>query len=172
VILISGPTQIIPPPGVRFHRIQTAEEMERQVDKHFPKADVLIMAAAVSDYRFSEISSQKIKKRSRSQTIRLVPTQDILHKAGKRKGKRILVGFAAETDEIQENALKKAKAKNLDMIVANDITKKGTGFGSDFNRVVLIFPEGKSIRSGKKSKTEISAMILDEIEEKIGQRSG
>jgi phosphopantothenoylcysteine decarboxylase/phosphopantothenate--cysteine ligase len=172
VVLISGPTQIIPPPGVRLHRVQTAEEMERQVDKNFSKAVVLIMAAAVSDYKFSEISSQKIKKRSRSQTIRLVPTQDILQKVGKKKGKRVLVGFAAETDKIQEHALKKAKAKNLDMIVANDITKKGMGFGSDFNQVVLIFPDGKNIRSGKKTKTEISAMILDEIEEKIGQRSG
>ena len=171
VILVSGPTQIIPPPGVRVQWIQTAEEMEREVDKHFPKANVLIMAAAVADYKFSSVSSQKIKKQTKSQTVSLVQTPDILQKAGKMKGKRILVGFAAETERIKEHALKKARAKNLDMIVANDITKKGIGFGSDFNQVIIVFPDGKSIRSGKKTKSEISAMILDKIEDKIGKGS-
>ena len=171
VILVSGPTQIIPPPGVRVQWIQTAEEMEREVDKHFPNANVLIMAAAVADYKFSSVSSQKIKKQTKSQTVSLVQTPDILQKAGKMKGKRILVGFAAETERIKEHALKKARAKNLDMIVANDITKKGIGFGSDFNQVIIVFPDGKSIRSGKKTKSEISAMILDKIEDKIGKGS-
>jgi phosphopantothenoylcysteine decarboxylase/phosphopantothenate--cysteine ligase len=171
VILVSGPTQIIPPPGVRVQWIQTAEEMEREVDKHFPKANVLIMAAAVADYKFSSVSSQKIKKQTKSQTVSLVQTPDILQKVGKMKGKRILVGFAADTERIKEHALKKARAKNLDMIVANDITKKGIGFGSDFNQVIIVFPDGKSIRSGKKTKSEISAMILDKIEDKIGKGS-
>jgi len=171
VILVSGPTQIIPPPGVRVRWIQSAEEMEREVVKHFPKADVLIMAAAVVDYKFSKVLSQKIKKRNESQPLHLVRTPDILQKVGKKKGKRILVGFAAETEKIKENALKKALAKNLDMIVANDIKKEGIGFGSDFNQVLFVFPDGKSIRSGKKTKSEISAMILDKIEEKIGERS-
>lgn len=171
VILVSGPTQIIPPPNVCVRWIQTAEEMEREVDEHFPKADVLIMAAAVADYKFSAVSSQKIKKRTTSQTISLVKTPDILQKVGKKKGKRILVGFAAETEKMKEHALKKVLAKNLDMIVANDITKKGIGFGSDLNQVIFVFPDGKSIRSGKKTKSEISAMILDEIEGKIGKGS-
>jgi phosphopantothenoylcysteine decarboxylase/phosphopantothenate--cysteine ligase len=171
VILVSGPTQIIPPPGVRVQWIQTAEEMEREVDKHFPKANVLIMAAAVADYKFSSVSSQKIKKQTKSQTVSLVQTPDILQKAGKMKGKRILVGFAAETERIKEHALKKALTKNLDMIVANDITKKGIGFGSDFNQVIIVFPDGKSIRSGKKTKSEISTIILDEIEGKIDKSS-
>ena len=171
VILVSGPTQIIPPPGVRVLWIQTAEEMEREVDKHFPKADVLIMAAAVADYRFSAISSRKIKKQSKSQTVSLVQTPDILQKAGKKKGDRILVGFAAETERIKEHALQKAHAKNLDMIVANDITKKGIGFGSDFNQVIIVFPDGKSIRSGKKTKSEISTIILNEIEGKLDKKS-
>ena len=171
VILVSGPTQIIPPPGVRVLWIQTAEEMEREVDKHFPKADVLIMAAAVAEYRFSAISSRKIKKQSKSQTVSLVQTPDILQKAGKKKGDRILVGFAAETERIKEHALQKAHAKNLDMIVANDITKKGIGFGSDFNQVLIVFPDGKSIRSGKKTKSEISTIILNEIEGKLDKKS-
>ncbi|MEE8603875.1 MAG: bifunctional phosphopantothenoylcysteine decarboxylase/phosphopantothenate--cysteine ligase CoaBC [Candidatus Aminicenantaceae bacterium] len=171
VILVSGPTHIIPPPGARVKWVQTAEEMEREVGRHFPKADVLIMAAAVADYKFSTVSSQKIKKQKKSQTIHLVQTLDILQKFGKKKGKRILVGFAAETERIKENALKKAIQKNLDMIVANDIKKKGSGFGSDYNQVTLVFPDGKSIRSSKRTKSEISAMIIDVIEEKIGKGS-
>jgi phosphopantothenoylcysteine decarboxylase/phosphopantothenate--cysteine ligase len=171
VILVSGPTDIIPPPGVHVEWVQTAEEMEREVTRHFPKADVLIMAAAVSDYKFSEISSQKIKKQQKSQTVRLVQTPDILKKVGQKKGKRILVGFAAETERIKENAIKKAKEKNLDMIVANNITKQGVGFGSDYNQVTVVFPDGKSVRTQKKAKSEISAMILDKIEEKIGKGS-
>lgn len=171
VILVSGPTHIIPPPGARVRWVQTAEEMEQEVGRHFPKADVLIMAAAVADYKFSTVSSQKIKKKKKSQTIHLVQTPDILQKFGKKKGKRILVGFAAETERVKENALKKAIQKNLDMIVANDITKKGSGFGSDYNQVTLVFPDGKSIRSSKRTKSEISAKIMDVIEEKIGKGS-
>lgn len=171
VILVSGPTHIIPPPGARVKWVQTAEEMEREVGRHFPKADVLIMAAAVADYKFSTVSSQKIKKQKKFQTIHLVQTPDVLQKFGKKKGKRILVGFAAETERIKENALKKATQKNLDMIVANDITKKGSGFGSDYNQVTFVFPDGKSIRSSKRTKSEISAKIMDVIEEKIGKGS-
>lgn len=171
VILVSGPTHILPPPGARVKWVQTAEEMEREVGRHFPKADVLIMAAAVADYKFSTVSSQKIKKQKKSQTIHLVQTPDILLKFGKKKGKRILVGFAAETKKVKENALKKAVQKNLDMIVANDITKKGSGFGSDYNQVTLVFPDGKSIRFSKRTKSEISAKIMDVIEEKIGKGS-
>jgi phosphopantothenoylcysteine decarboxylase/phosphopantothenate--cysteine ligase len=129
------------------------------------------MAAAVSDYKFSEVSLQKIKKQNKSRTIRLVPTPDILLKLGKRKGKKILVGFAAESEKMVENALDKIARKNLDMIVANDIAKKGRGFASDYNQVTIVYPDGKNIRSGKKSKREISAMIMDAIEEKIGQGS-
>ena len=81
------------------------------------------------------------------------------------------MGFAAETEKLKENALKKAKEKNLDMVVANDITKTGVGFGSDYNQVTLVFPDGKSVRTQKRTKSEISAMILDKIEEKIGKGS-
>lgn len=171
VILVSGPTHLIPPPGVRLDRVQTAEEMEEKVGDHFLQADVLVMAAAVSDFKFPDVSSQKIKKREKTQTIQLIPTPDILQKYGKKKGKKMIVGFAAESEKIVENALEKALQKNLDMIVANDITKKGSGFGSDFNQVTIVFPDGNSIPSKKKSKTEISAMIMDAIEEKIEQGS-
>ncbi len=171
VILVSGPTHIIPPPAARVKWVQTAEEMDREVGRHFSKADVLIMAAAVSDYRFSRVCSQKMKKSQKSQTIRLTQTPDILQKLGNKKGKRILVGFAAETEKIEDNALKKIKQKNLDMIIANDITKKGVGFGSDYNQVIFVFPDGKHIHTPKRTKPEISAMILDEIEKKIVKRN-
>jgi phosphopantothenoylcysteine decarboxylase/phosphopantothenate--cysteine ligase len=170
VVLISGPTSITPPPGARVMWIQTAEEMESQVEKHFSKADVVIMAAAVSDFRFAEASSQKIKKERLSKTVELIQTTDILKKISEKKGERILVGFAAETDKIVEKASVKLKEKNLDMIVANDVSKKGIGFEADDNRVTLVFSEGENIRSGRKPKSEISQMILDAIEERIGKR--
>jgi len=171
VILVSGPTHIIPPKGASLQMVQTAEEMERAVKKHFPKSDVLIMAAAVADYRFAEVSPQKIKKQPKSQTVRLVRTPDILQSIGKKKGRRIVVGFAAETENINQNAMKKAKEKNMDMIVANDITKKDMGFGSDYNEVIFLFPDGKTVPSGKRTKSEISEVLLDMLEEKIGKRS-
>jgi phosphopantothenoylcysteine decarboxylase/phosphopantothenate--cysteine ligase len=171
VILVTGPTHIYPPPGVLVKKVQTAEEMEREVGRHFTKADALVMAAAVSDFKFSTVSAQKMKKQAKSQIIHLVRTPDILQKLGKKKGKRIMVGFAAETENVKENALKKAIQKNLDMIVANDVTKKGSGFGSDYNQVTMVFPDGRSIQSRKQTKSEISTMVMDMIEEKIGQGS-
>jgi phosphopantothenoylcysteine decarboxylase/phosphopantothenate--cysteine ligase len=170
VILVSGPTSIAPPPGARVKWIRSAEEMESEVEEYFQKADVLIMAAAVSDFKFSAISPGKTKKGRLARSVELVPTADILKKMGGKKGDRILVGFAAETDKIVENAKAKLKEKNVDLIVANDVSKKGAGFGSDTNQVTLIFPGGKAVRSGKKSKKEISRLILDAVEERIGKK--
>jgi len=170
VILVSGPTSLIPPKGAVLRKVQTAEEMERDVKKYFPKSDVLIMAAAVADYKFAEAFPQKIKKQPTALTVRLIRTPDILEGVGKKKGKRIVVGFAAETENIAENAMKKVKEKNLDMIVANDISKKGTGFDSDYNEVLFLFPDGKTLPSGKRTKTEISAALLDMLEENIAKR--
>lgn len=169
VILISGPTHITPPPGVRMEWVQTAEEMEKAVERNLHRADIVIMAAAVSDFKFSNPSSKKIKKRQMSRSIHLVETPDILKKIGQRKGEKILVGFAAETENMEENALKKLKEKHLDLVVANDVSKKDIGFGSDYNQVKLVFSDGKVVRSGKKSKFEISQMILDKIEKKVGK---
>lgn len=171
VILVSGPTNLIPPPGVRVKWILTAEEMGKEVERYLPKSDIIIMAAAVSDFKFSSSSSQKIKKQKMSRTIHLVETPDILKKTARRKAGRFLVGFAAETESVQENALRKLKEKSLDLIVANDVSKNDMGFGSDYNRVWLCFSDGKILRSGKKSKFEISQMILDEIEGRIGRKS-
>ncbi len=170
VVLISGPTSIVPPPGARVIWVQTAAEMESEVERHFKKADVVVMAAAVSDFRFAEVSSRKVKKERLSKTVELIPTQDILKKIGKKKGDKILVGFAAETHKIVENASVKLREKNLDLIVANDISKKSIGFAVDYNQVTLVFPDGKDIRSGRKTKREISQILWDTIEEKIGKR--
>ncbi|MCK4263962.1 MAG: phosphopantothenoylcysteine decarboxylase, partial [Candidatus Aminicenantes bacterium] len=169
VILISGPTNIQPPREAEFREIQTAQEMEEEILKHFEKADIVIMAAAVSDFKFAEVSFQKIKKRESSRKVDLIRTQDVLKKISHKKGKKILVGFAAETENVIHNALKKLKEKNLDLIVANDVSVEGVGFESDFNQVSIIHPDGRMIKTGKKSKLEISKIILDEVEEIIGK---
>lgn len=170
VVLVSGPTHLFPPPGAKFEEIQTAREMEDAVFKHFDQAQIIVMAAAVSDFKFAEMSSQKIKKKELSKKVTLVQTRDILMKLSQKKEDKILVGFAAETGDVVSNALDKIKRKNLDLIVANDVSKEGVGFGSDFNRVSIVYPDGRTIRTEKKSKLEISQIILDEVEAIIGKK--
>ncbi len=171
VILISGPTHIFPPRRAAVKKVQTAREMEKEVLKHFASSDIVIMAAAVSDFRFAESTPHKIKKETLREKIEIVPTQDILQKLGRKKEGRILVGFSAETENVVENAQKKMRKKNLDLIVANNILDEGIGFGSDFNQVSLISPGGKIVHSDRKSKLEISQMILDRVEDIVGKKS-
>jgi phosphopantothenoylcysteine decarboxylase/phosphopantothenate--cysteine ligase len=168
VILISGPTHIFPPPEANLKKVRTAQEMEKEVVARFGQADVVIMAAAISDFRFAETSSQKIKKEKLAKKIDVVPTEDILQKLSSKKGAKIIVGFAAETEDVVNNALKKMKKKSLDLIVANNVLDEGIGFESDFNQVSLIFPDGKTIHTEKKSKIEISQIILDRVEDILG----
>ena len=170
VILISGPTHLMPPPNVTFRNIITAQEMEKEVLNSFREADIIIMAAAISDYRFSSTASQKIKKAESSRPVKLVRTQDILKKIAQKKGERILVGFAAETENVVKNAIKKIKEKNLDLIIANDVSAKETGFESEFNQVSLIHPNGKIYHTEKRSKSEISRMIFDAIENIVAKK--
>jgi phosphopantothenoylcysteine decarboxylase/phosphopantothenate--cysteine ligase len=169
VILISGPTHIFPPPEAKLKKVQTAREMEKEVMARFGQADVVIMAAAISDFRFAETSSQKIKKEKLEKKIDIVPTEDVLQKLSSKKGAKIIVGFAAETEDVVNNALKKMKKKNLDLIVANNVLDEGIGFESDFNQVSIIFPDGKTIHTEKKSKLEISQIILDRVEDILGR---
>jgi phosphopantothenoylcysteine decarboxylase/phosphopantothenate--cysteine ligase len=171
VILISGPTHIFPPRKAAVKKVQTAREMEKEILKHFASSDIVIMAAAVSDFRFAESTPHKIKKETLREKIEIVPTQDILQKLGRKKEGRILVGFSAETENVVENAQKKMRKKNLDLIVANNVLDEGIGFGSDFNRVSLISPGGKIVHSERKSKLEISQMILDKVEDIVGKKS-
>ncbi len=169
VILISGPTHIFPPPEANLKKVRTAQEMEKEVVARFGQADVVIMAAAISDFRFAETSSQKIKKEKLEKKIDVVPTEDILQKLSSKKGAKIIVGFAAETEDVVNNALKKMKKKSLDLIVANNVLDEGIGFESDFNQVSIIFPDGKTIHTEKKSKLEISKIILDRVEDILGR---
>jgi phosphopantothenoylcysteine decarboxylase/phosphopantothenate--cysteine ligase len=170
VILISGPTHLFPPLKVKFKEVQTAEEMRKEVMEYFPKADIVIMAAAVSDFKFAEVSLQKIKKKDMREKISIVQTNDILKDLGQKKERKILVGFAAETEDIVNNALKKIREKNLDLIIANNVLQEGIGFEADYNQVSVIYPDGKRFHTEKKSKLEISQIILDKIEEIIGEK--
>ncbi len=164
VTLVSGPTRLDPPGGVRTVRVGTAAEMEKAVLAAFPKADVVVMAAAVSDFRFAATAGRKVPKRELAGAVGLVPTPDILKGLGKKKGRKVLVGFAAETESTIPHALRKLREKNLDLIVANDVGEAGVGFESDANRVTIIDPAGRVAPTDRLSKREISRIVLDRIE--------
>ncbi|MBM4347512.1 MAG: bifunctional phosphopantothenoylcysteine decarboxylase/phosphopantothenate--cysteine ligase CoaBC, partial [Deltaproteobacteria bacterium] len=144
VVLVSGPTSIpLPRSDISLVSVKTAEEMRKAVDTHLKDCSVVIKAAAVSDYRPKEVSQKKLKKTTPSISLEMERTRDILGEIGKKKGKRILVGFAAETEDLVTNAKKKLKEKNLDLIVVNDVTKPGAGFVSETNQVKFLYPSGE-----------------------------
>lgn len=163
VTLISGPTNITPPAGVNFIRVSSAQEMYERVLDNFEGNDIIIKAAAVADYRPETISKEKIKKQDDDLYIKLVRNPDILMELGKRKGNKYLVGFAAETNDVIEYAKGKIKKKNLDLIVANDITEEGAGFGGDTNIVYLIDSRDEVIKLDKMPKLKVAHEILDKI---------
>jgi len=172
VRLISGPVSLVPPAQAELRKVETAEAMAQEVMKYFRQADVLIMAAAVSDFKFASVSPQKIKKQRAAKRIELAQTEDILAALRQKQGRKrkIVVGFAAETENVAANALKKLKDKRLDLIVANDVSQEGIGFESDSNQVTLIGKEGGVFESEKLSKREISRLILDRIEVLFGEK--
>lgn len=142
VTLVSGPTALTPPRGVKTVTVETAAQMAREVLCRARRADIILLAAAVADYRPVKKAARKIKKTSRPRTLRLAPTRDIAAALGRRKRRgQVLVGFAAETENLLAHARRKLAAKNLDLIVANRIGRKDSGFGSDTNEIVLI-PRG------------------------------
>jgi phosphopantothenoylcysteine decarboxylase/phosphopantothenate--cysteine ligase len=163
VILVSGPTRLPAPHGVETVGVRSAEEMERAVKDRVGPATVVIAAAAVSDYRPAAASASKIKKTEGALTVELVRTPDILKGLGAAKGGRVLVGFAAETEDLVANARKKLEAKNLDLVVANDVTAAGAGFGGDTNAVVLLRRDGGRVDVPLASKREVAERILDEV---------
>ncbi|MEI6125687.1 MAG: bifunctional phosphopantothenoylcysteine decarboxylase/phosphopantothenate--cysteine ligase CoaBC [Pseudomonadota bacterium] len=163
VTLVTGPSALFSPRNVHVVKVKTAQEMASAVDKYFSKADIIIKSAAVSDYRPTVISAHKIKKQDAAQQIEFERTSDILAALGKKKGNKILVGFAAETHEILANAREKLQKKNLDMIVANDVGKKDSGFGSDVNKVTLLLPGGEVVALPSMSKDDVAQKILDRI---------
>lgn len=163
VVLISGPTSLDAPAGVERVNVRTALEMQQAVRQHFEKASVGIFAAAVSDYRPAEPTSQKIKRSKDALEIRLEPNPDILASVAAEKGARLVVGFAAETERVAESARKKLSAKNADLIVANDVTAEGAGFDLDTNVVTLFARDGRDLPLPKMTKSEVASRILDEV---------
>lgn len=163
VVLISGPVALTPPTGVTFIPVITAAEMHRAVMEQIGEAQVVVMAAAVSDFRPAAVSDRKIKKEAAPATLALERTTDILQQLGDMPRKRLLVGFAAETDNVLENASRKLHAKNLDMIVANDLLTTGAGFGSDTNVVTIIDRTGTTTQLPLMDKAEVAARVLDKV---------
>ncbi len=163
VTLISGPTKLEPPQGVNLISVQTAEEMFNAVKENFAVADVVIMAAAVADFRPRWVTSGKIKKESADLLLELERTPDILAYLGQHKSNQILVGFAAETEDLLVNAREKLARKNLDMIVANDLTEEGAGFDVDTNVATILFPEGEAVELPRLTKKELAGVILDQV---------
>src|SRR5215813_10740559 len=163
VILVSGPTSLDTPSNVARINVRTAQEMQQAVREHFGSASVGIFAAAVADYRPAEPLSEKIKRDKEPLTLRLEPNPDILASVAADKGARLVVGFAAETDRVAENARKKLLAKNADLIVANDVTAEGAGFDLDTNVVTLFARDGRDLPLPKMTKREVADRILDEI---------
>ena len=162
VVLITGPTALATPKGVERVDVRTAEEMMAAARKHFPPCSLAIFAAAVADYRPAEPASSKIKRSKEALTIRLEPNADILATLAKEKGGRIVVGFAAETEQVAENARKKLAQKNADLIVANDVTAQGAGFDHDTNIITLFSRDGRDLPLPRMSKAEVAERILDE----------
>ncbi len=162
VKLISGPVNIKTPFGVERVGVKTADEMFNEVMKSYEAFDILIMVAAVADYRCAQMAEKKIKKKGEKLTIELIKNPDIAKELGKMKGNRILVGFSAETNDLVNNACEKLAAKNLDLIIANDVTQEGAGFGTDTNIIKIIRRNGDIIDLPIMSKAEAGDKILDE----------
>jgi len=163
VVLVSGPVNIPAPKGVEYIPVLSARDMFAAVKEHYQEADIIVKAAAVADYSPKESFANKMKKRPGNLEVVFERTPDILQYLGENKGKQVLVGFAAETNNLVENAVKKIKAKNLDLIVANDITQPGAGFGTDTNIVKLIYRDGRMEHFDKMVKEEVAHQILDRL---------
>ncbi len=163
VVLVSGPSAIEPPSAVRLIPVNTAAEMRRAVLEQFPECTAVIMAAAVADYRPVDASSKKLKRGKAPLDIRLEPNPDILRELGRRKNGKLLVGFAAETEELIVNATRKLHEKNLDLIVANDVTQAGGGFDGDTNIATIVDRSGASDSLSLMTKDELADRIYDHL---------
>lgn len=162
VHLISGPTNLPNPDGVDVHRIQSALEMQKEMERFFPEADFVFMAAAVADFRVDRVAKTKIKKNdSEDFKLELVRNPDILKELGKNKTKQILIGFALETDHELENAKKKLKQKNLDAIVLNNPLNEGAGFDVDTNIVRVILSDDTTLKFDLKLKKDLAYDLID-----------
>lgn len=170
VTLVSGPTTLPDPFGVETVRVQTALEMQAAVESAYPACNVVVATAAVADFRPESVASDKIKKNGAPDELRLVPNPDILAGLGSQKGSRVLVGFAAESQDVVAYAHKKLMEKNLDLVVANDITEPGLGFGSDSNRVIFVTSGDDRVLPAM-TKRSIARTLADEVSRLVLERA-
>lgn len=163
VTLVVGPGTLEPPDGPTVVRVTTAEEMRDAVRDAADGADAVVMAAAVADFRPDAASPAKLKKRDGTPDLRLVPTPDILAELGEQEAERVLVGFAAETDDVEAAGRAKLEGKRLDLVVANEVGREGTGFGTDTNRAAILSSTGEDEPMREWSKRELAAAICDRL---------
>jgi phosphopantothenoylcysteine decarboxylase/phosphopantothenate--cysteine ligase len=161
VLLVSGPVALEAPPGVDMVRVETAREMHDAVMERLEEATIIVKAAAVADYHLSQVPAHKMKKTAMRLSLELDPTPDILAEVGQKKGDRLLIGFAAETDNLVEEARRKLRTKKCDMVVANLVGGEHTAFESDENEVVLVMSTGETAPLKRASKREIAQEIFD-----------
>jgi phosphopantothenoylcysteine decarboxylase / phosphopantothenate---cysteine ligase len=160
VTLISGPVNLVPPRGAEFVSILTSDEMHDAVHRQLRGCDVLVMCAAVADYKPAKVSAQKIKKRTETLSLELIPTRDILTSLPRQDREFLVVGFAAETSDLGQNAQKKLRAKNCDIIVANDVSSADSGMESDANEVTLFFRNGEKENISRAPKKIIARELV------------
>ena len=172
VCLISGPSALAAPLGVEQVLVRSALEMQQALNSRFPHSDALIMSAAVSDYRPAGFATQKIKRGGDEVLVKLMHNPDILASLGTAKGKQVMVGFAAETQELVRHAQEKLARKNLDLIVANDVSAPDSGFAVDTNQVTLIHRSGTVESLPLLSKEEVAERVLDQIAALLAARRG
>lgn len=167
VVLVTGPTNLPDPINVTIIRVRTAQEMAQAVFEQMENSHIIIKTAAVSDYRPADPAKQKIKKEKDGMVLLLEQNQDILKELGKRKRDRVLVGFAAETENLKKNAEKKLAEKNLDIIVGNLVDYPSSGFGADTNKVTLFYRDGTNEPLPEMEKEAVAHIILDRIIERV-----
>ena len=171
VILVSAPTHLDTPAGVRRVNVRSAREMYAAVMAEYEPADAVVKAAAVADYRPAEIAPQKIKKSDGELTIHLTRNPDILMELGRKKTHQVLVGFAAETENVETYAQGKLAKKNLDFIVANNVAEKDAGFSVGTNRVKIFFKDGRAEEHPLMAKSELAGIILDRLADELERRN-
>lgn len=171
VTLVSGPTHIEKPLGIKIVEVNTTCEMFKSVEDEFEGCDVLIKAAAPLDYRPRAVSEEKLKKSDEDLTLSFTRNPDIVAHFGNSKKNQFIVGFAAETENLIENAMGKIKSKNLDFIVANNVRESDTGFKSDSNKATIIYPSGEMRDIPKVSKSELSRIILESVAEELAKKN-
>jgi phosphopantothenoylcysteine decarboxylase/phosphopantothenate--cysteine ligase len=163
VVLVSGPVNIPAPRNVETVYVRTAQEMRNALMQRLESATIIIKSAAVADYHLSNVPRQKIKKTATRLSLELDPTPDILAELGQYKGDRLLIGFAAETENLIEEARRKMISKKCDMVVANYVGQDGMGFESDRNEIEILTRSGEIVHAGPADKKEIAEKILDQV---------